>query len=95
MVDLFAAEHSEGIVRGPLLDAHRAAEGGIAMSKICGNSVCNKDQGTGGCVSAEWCPYFISTEPSVARTETIVLPRSKWMATNRIEPPKEEADGNK
>ncbi len=60
------------------------------MSKICGNSVCNKDQGTGGCVSAEWCPYFISTEPSVARTETIVLPRSKWMATNRTEPPKEE-----
>ena len=26
MVDLFAAEHSEGIVRGSLLDAHRAAE---------------------------------------------------------------------
>ena len=28
MVDLFAAEHSEGTVRGALLDAHRAAEGG-------------------------------------------------------------------
>ena len=31
MVDLFAAEHSEGIVRGSLLDAHRAAEGGSIM----------------------------------------------------------------
>ena len=33
-MDLFAAEHFEGIVRGAILDAHRAAEGGVSMSEI-------------------------------------------------------------
>ena len=65
------------------------------MSKICANSVCNKDQGTGGCVSAEWCPYFISSEPIMYGTETIMLPRREWTVTNRIEPPKEDADADK
>lgn len=50
-----------------------------------------------GCRPIEWMEIPERREPpkAVARTEHIILPKSKWMTTNRIEPPKEDADANK
>lgn len=53
------------------------------MSRICKNSVCNKGQGTAGCVSADWCPYFIADVQTVSSSGTQALPEDQWEANNR------------
>lgn len=60
------------------------------MSKVCKNAVCNRDQGTGGCVSAEWCPYFIADVQVVTSSGTQTLPEDQWGANNRTIVVKEE-----
>lgn len=55
------------------------------MSKICKNYPCNQQQGTTGCVSAEWCPYFIADVPDRTTDKTEMLPMDKWPISNKTE----------
>ena len=46
--------------------------------KICMNPVCSRIQETDGCVSADWCPYYVGAARLVTSDATIPLPKEDF-----------------
>lgn len=59
------------------------------MTAICGNYPCNRLQGTAGCASADWCPYYIAYTPVITSDLTSPLPKKDWACVKTAESPKE------
>ncbi len=55
------------------------------MSKICMNPVCQRIQGTDGCVAAYWCPYYIGVAHLVTSGTTNPFSKDQCIYDNRID----------
>ena len=53
--------------------------------KICMNPVCSRIQETDGCVSADWCPYYVGSARLVTSDATIPLPKDQCIYDIRID----------
>lgn len=59
------------------------------MTAICGNYLCNRQQGSVRCALADWCPYYIAYTSVITSDSTSPLPKIDWAYVKTTELPKE------